>query len=251
MIIAVIGGSGLYDFQGLTIDKTEQVATPYGDPSADITLGSFEQHRVLFLPRHGKHHQIPPHKINYLANIWALNQLGAEAIITVNSVGGITEDLQPGDIVIPDQIIDYTHSRENTFNVDFSEGISHVEFAYPFDETVRKVLISSVTEQQEYRLVASGIYGCTQGPRLETAAEIKRMAGDGCTIVGMTAMPEAALAREKDIAYAAICTVANMAAGMGDERISMEDILQVMEKGNTHIRKLIRNTLMNLQQGSD
>ncbi len=246
MKIAIIGGSGLYNFQGLTIDKTVSVTTPYGEPSDDITVGKFENHTVLFLPRHGKSHQTPPHKVNYRANIWALKQLGAETIITVNSVGGISESLRPGDIVIPDQIIDYTHSRENTFYDDFSDGIQHVEFAYPFSQSLREVIIRSIEQPSEYLICSSGVYGCVQGPRLESAAEIRRMGRDGCTIVGMTAMPEAVLARELGIPYAGICTVANMAAGLGDERITMEDILEVMEKGLSHIQALIRNTLINL-----
>jgi len=250
MKIAIIGGSGLYDFQGFTVDKTVSLTTPFGKPSDEITIGKFEKHTLVFLPRHGKNHQIPPHKVNYRANIQALKQLGVDAIITVNSVGGIAESLQPGDIIIPDQIIDYTHSRENTFYDDFSDGVRHVEFAYPYSGALRKAIINSIAEDSEHGIVTSGVYGCVQGPRLETAAEIKRMGQDGCTIVGMTAMPEAVLAREMEIPYAGICTVANMAAGLTDELITMEDILKVMEKGVASIQELIRNTLINLSSHS-
>ncbi|MCP4411156.1 MAG: S-methyl-5'-thioinosine phosphorylase [Gammaproteobacteria bacterium] len=247
MKMAIIGGSGLYHFQNLNIMGKESISTIYGEPSADIIVGQLENQTVLFLPRHGIKHQIAPHKVNYRANIQALNNLGAEAIISINGVGGISPLLQPGDIVIPDQVIDYTYGRENTFYNDFSKGIQHVEFTYPFDEALRQNVIQSLSKQPDLRAVTSGVYGCVQGPRFETAAEIKRMATDGCTLVGMTAMPEAVLARELELPYVSICTVANMAAGISDEPIAMEDIMKFMEEGLSNIQELIRNTLISIE----
>ncbi len=247
MKMAIIGGSGLYHFQGLNIKGKESISTTYGEPSADIIVGQLENQTVLFLPRHGIKHQIAPHKVNYRANIQALKNLGAEAIISVNGVGGILPSLQPGDIVIPDQIIDYTYGRENSFYDDFSKGIQHVEFTYPFDEALRKKVLHSLSKQPELSAFTSGVYGCVQGPRFETAAEIKRMAKEGCTLVGMTAMPEAVLARELELPYVSICTVANMAAGISDELMAMEDILKFMEEGISNIQELIRNTLISME----
>jgi len=247
MKVAIIGGSGLYHFQGLKITGKESISTPYGEPSADIITGQLENQSVLFLPRHGTKHQIAPHKVNYRANIHALKSLGAEAVISVNGVGGISPSLQPGDVVIPDQIIDYTYGRDNTFFEDFSKGVQHTEFAYPFDEPLRNKVIQSLSKQINLRAVTTGVYGCMQGPRFETAAEIKRMAIDGCTIVGMTSMPETILARELEIPYVSICTVGNMAAGIGDELIAMEDVLKIMEKGLSAIQELIRNTLISIE----
>ncbi len=247
MKMAIIGGSGLYQFQGLNITGKESISTTYGEPSADIIVGQLENQTVLFLPRHGIKHQIAPHKVNYRANIQALKKLGAEAIISVNGVGGISPSLQPGDIVIPDQIIDYTYGRENTFYNDFSKGIQHVEFTYPFDKALRHNVIQSLSKQPDLRAVTSGVYGCVQGPRFETAAEIIRMATDGCTLVGMTAMPEAVLARELELPYVSICTVANMAAGINDEPIAMEDIMKFMEEGLSNIQELIRNALISIE----
>lgn len=241
MNIALIGGSGLYDFPELLVHAEERPMTSYGEPSDVIRIGTINQHQLMFLARHGNDHQIPPHKVNYRANIKALKELGAEKIIAVNAVGGIADNLQAGDIVIPDQVIDYTYGREHTFYDDFSHGVEHIDFTFPFDETFRNELIRCNDKQPIH---TSGVYGCTQGPRLETSAEIQRMKIDGCTIVGMTAMPEAALARECGIPYISICTVANMAAGLTEELITMDDIFEVLASGLTRTKEMIHNYLI-------
>lgn len=243
MKIALIGGSGLYDFEGIDVLSTDMPDTPFGKPSDAIVTGTYHQHQLMFLARHGKQHQIPPHQVNYRANIRALKDLGAEQIIAVNAVGGIADNLQPGDIVIPDQIIDYTYGREHTFYDDFSAGVEHIDFTYPFDQSLRAELLSAKEHHEHIRIHSTGVYGCTQGPRLETLAEILRMKNDGCTLVGMTAMPEAALARECDLPYISICTVANMAAGLTDELITMDDVFKVLETGLQNTKELIKHYL--------
>ena len=245
MSIAVIGGSGLYNFNDLIIKEKIRPTTPYGDISDELVIGEFANTEVIFLPRHGIDHQIPPHKINYRANIWALREAGATSIIAINAVGGIADGMKAGDIVIPDQIIDYTYGREHTYSDGNSGSVLHIDFSQPFDEKLRSILIRSVHTEDAYNCHTQGTYGCTQGPRLESAAEIQRHKNDGCTVVGMTVMPEAALARELSIPYVAINIVANLAAGLATEKITMEEISQVVENGLSHIQEIIKNTLQN------
>ena len=244
MTIAIIGGSGLYNFKDLIVRKKIRPATPYGDISDELVIGEFAEKNVLFLPRHGCTHQIPPHKVNYRANIWALKEAGVSHIIAINAVGGIADYLTSGDIVIPDQIIDYTYGREHTFSDGNSGTVQHIDFSQPFDEKLRAIVIGSLNPQGPYNCHSKGVYGCTQGPRLETAAEVQRLKNDGCTVVGMTVMPEAALAKELSIPYVAINIVANLAAGLSAELITMEEITQVVEKGHRHIQGIIKNTLL-------
>ena len=212
--LAIIGGTGLALLKTLTITGREIVHTPYGEPSGPVTHGQICGKEIVFIPRHGYGHIIPPHKINYLANMWALKELGAEKILAIAAVGGISANLKPGQLVIPDQIIDYTHSRVATF---FEEGLKHVthtDFTEPYCTDLREILIK-VCKKEKIECVYNGTYGATQGPRLETAAEINRLERDGCTIVGMTGMPEAALARELGVCYSTCAVVANHAAGRG------------------------------------
>jgi 5'-deoxy-5'-methylthioadenosine phosphorylase len=255
MSYAVIGGSGLYQFAGLDIVEQQKCNTPFGEPSDVITVGKLKgaagQHSVYFLPRHGSKHHLPPHQVNYRANLFALRELGVKQVLAVNAVGGIASTLQAGDIVIPDQIIDYTYGREHTFsdgrgNIISGEQVHHVDFTQPFDEALRQKIISAARNSNKTAIgnvVEQGVYGCTQGPRLETAAEIRRMAHDGCTLVGMTAMPEAALARELNLAYASISIVANMAAGLSDIPLTVEDIHAVVSQGIARIQLLIKTTV--------
>ncbi len=243
--IAIIGGTGLTSLKNLKIIKREMVQTPYGDPSAPLTHGELDGHEMVFLPRHGAGHTIPPHKINYRANIWALKDLGVEHILAVAAVGGISKEMTPTHLVIPDQIIDYTWSRINTF---FEEGLSqvvHVDFTHPYDDTLRQALIASC---RELGLGASerGTYAATQGPRLETAAEIDRLERDGCHIVGMTGMPEAALAREQGLNYACLAVVANAAAGRSDEALTMEAIEKYLSQGMDNVREVLGRTISRL-----
>jgi len=243
--LAIIGGTGLTSLKGLEIIRREVMHTPYGEPSAPLTFGEMAGNEVLFLPRHGAGHTIPPHKINYRANLWALKESGVEQVIAVNAVGGIRADMTPGRLVIPDQIIDYTWSRTNTY---FEEGLSqvtHIDFTEPYCEVLRQSMIHCATEVG-VAVIGEGTYAATQGPRLETAAEIDRLERDGCDLVGMTGMPEAALARELELCYACLAVVANMGAGRGEEEITMEMIEHHLGKGMADVRALLEQIVPKL-----
>ncbi|WP_266167929.1 S-methyl-5'-thioinosine phosphorylase [Dyella subtropica] len=222
--LAVIGGSGLYSFPGLENATRHSVDTPFGPASGDVVIGDFAGKRVAFMARHGESHTVPPHRVNYRANLWALHSLGARTVIGVNAVGGIRADMGPRVIVVPDQVIDYTHGRYTSFcDVEGAE-VKHIDFSEPYTESLRRNLINAAS-QAGIAVIDGGCYGATQGPRLETRAEIARMKRDGCDLVGMTGMPEAVLARELDLAYACLALVANFAAGCGDEaEISIDEI---------------------------
>ena len=198
-MLAIIGGTGLSELEGFEIEESIEIKTPYGNPSAAIEKGLLKQIPVLFLARHGKSHRFPPHAVNYRANIWALQSLGVTKIVGVNAVGGIPENMGPEVIVIPDQVIDYTWGRESSFSEVGS--VIHADFTYPYTAEVRQLILAAA-ENAGVPVLDGGVYGATQGPRLETAAEIDKLERDGCDIVGMTAMPEAILARELDIQYA-------------------------------------------------
>ena len=241
-MIGIIGGSGLTALAGLHITEQIQMQTPYGEPSAPLIKGRFQNQPVLFLPRHGAQHTLPPHLINYRANLWALHHLGARDIIAVAAVGSMNATMPPGQLVIPDQIIDYTWGRESSL---FSEGFSpdkHIDFTYPYDESLRQRLLAAAKSVQ-LQVSDGGTYAVTQGPRLETAAEIRRIQKDGADIVGMTAMPEAALAREMNMAYATLAVVANVAAGLGTETLSMDSINDTVAQAMQKVLTLISATL--------
>ncbi len=242
-MLAIIGGSGLYSL-GEEFELEEQIPrnTPYGDTSADILLGRWQGISLSFLPRHGPGHRVPPHRVNYRANIWALKQLGVAQIIAVNAVGGISADSPPLALVLPDQIIDYSSGREHTFFDGDDDQVSHVDFSWPYSARLRSILLEAGL-QQEQLLVASATYGSTNGPRLETASEITRMRQDGCDVVGMTGMPEAALARELEIDYACIALVVNWAAGVEESVISMQEIQACMERGMQQVKALLLATV--------
>ncbi|MCK9396560.1 MAG: S-methyl-5'-thioinosine phosphorylase [Methylobacter sp.] len=235
--LAIIGGTGLTQLSDLNIIKREQLDTPYGQPSAEFVTGELNGSWIIFLARHGNPHTIAPHQINYRANIWGLKQLGVEQIVAVAAVGGITGDMAPAHIAIPDQIIDYSYGRKHTFFED--ETVTHIDFTYPYNQKLRSRLISAAA-QANIKISPLGTYGCTQGPRLETAAEIRRMERDGCDLVGMTGMPEAALAKELDMDYAAISVVANWAAGKSEGEITMDEIERHLHKGMANTAELLK-----------
>ena len=237
--LAIIGGTGLTQLGDLIIIKRDKLTTPYGAPSADFITGELNQKEVIFLARHGNPHTIAPHKINYRANIWGLKQLGVEQIIAVAAVGGITEAMLPAHIAIPDQIIDYSHSRLHTFFEDENYPVTHIDFSYPYSQKLRSILIVAAAKAN-INITPIGTYGCTQGPRLETAAEISRMEKDGCDLVGMTGMPEAALAKELGMDYAAISVVANWAAGKTTGEITMAEIEQNLHIGMDNMAQLLK-----------
>lgn len=234
--LGIIGGSGFYSFPEMENTRTESVSTPYGE--VVVQLGSVGELSVAFIARHGEQHKTLPHKVNYRANIAALAAVGVGRIIALNAVGSISTEHAPDTFTVPDQIIDYTYGRAHTFADEESGLNQHVDFSFPFDAQLRLQLLE-VLEEKGFAYTAQGVYACTQGPRLETAAEIRRLAKDGCEIVGMTMMPEAALAREKNIRYASICLCVNWAAGVSDEEISMDDIVARLNKFNTKLRELL------------
>ena len=243
--IAIIGGTGLTSIQGLEISGSKIIHTPFGEPSGPLLQGVFSGNSVYFLPRHGAAHTIPPHKINYRANIWALKNAGVEKIISVNAVGGIREDMQPSTLIIPDQLIDYTVSRVNTFFEESLNEVVHIDFTQPFCEELRGLIIAAA-ESNSIDIIKDGTYAATQGPRLETAAEINRLEKDGCHLVGMTCMPEAALAREQELCYASISVVANLAAGRGKDELTMDIIEKNLNKGIEQVRKLLEAVIPTL-----
>ena len=239
-MLAVIGGSGLSQLANLDVSHREVLRTPYGEPSGAVTFGQICGRPVAFLARHGYGHTIPPHEVNYRANIWALAQRGALAIISVASVGSIRADLKPGDIVIPHQIIDYTWGRKSTFHEGPDCTLTHIDFTEPYDRALRERLIAAVAATG-IPVSLGAVYAATQGPRLETAAEINRYERDGVDVVGMTGMPEAALAREIGVPYAAISVVSNYAAGRADSAagISFAAIEGVLVESMGRVRTII------------
>ena len=237
--LAVVGGTGLYRFPGLENIERHDLDTPYGKPSGSIVCGTAAGRRVAFLARHGEGHSIAPHRINYRANLWALHELGARRIVGVNAVGGIRDDMAPRVIAVPDQIIDYTSGRLTSFCDADDAEVKHIDFSAPYSAGLRTALIEAA-KNAGVPVVDGGCYGATQGPRLETRAEIARMRRDGCDLVGMTGMPEAALARELECEYACLALVANWAAGCGDEvEISLAEIFANLEAATAEVPKII------------
>lgn len=239
--IGIIGGSGLTDLKNLEITRREVIRTPYGEPSAPIVFGKLGGREILFLPRHGPGHTIPPHQINYRANIWALKDAGVKKVIAVAAVGAIT-NLEPKLILIPDQIIDYTYGRAHTYFDGDSRQVKHVDFTNPYCEELREELISSI-KSAKINAVFAGTYGATQGPRFETTAEINRLENDGADIVGMTGMPEAGLARELGLCYATIAVSANPAAGKSKEIIDIKQVEKTLEQGMEQVRKILEHAI--------
>lgn len=239
-MLAIIGGSGLTQLANLEVTHREVMRTPYGDPSGAVTFGQLGGQPVAFLARHGYGHTIPPHEVNYRANLWALHKIGASGVVSVASVGSIRADLKPGDIVIPHQLIDYTWGRKSTYHEGCGVAVRHVDFTDPYDPALRQQLIEAAA-RAGMTVSDAAVYAVTQGPRLETAAEIDRFERDGADLVGMTAMPEAVLARELGLPYAAINLVANYAAGRADSRhgISFDAIEQVLQESMGRVRTII------------
>ncbi|MBK8287169.1 MAG: S-methyl-5'-thioinosine phosphorylase [Ahniella sp.] len=242
--LALIGGTGLYQFPGLVVSERVRPDTPFGAPSGDIVIGELAGKRVAFLARHGESHTIAPHRVNYRANVFALHALGAKRVIGVNAVGGIRADMGPKVVVIPDQIIDYTHGRFTSFcDVDGAK-VDHIDFSEPYTESLRQSLIAAAA-RAGVEVVKDGCYGATQGPRLETRAEIARMQRDGSDLVGMTGMPEAALARELGLEYACIALIANWAAGCGDQaEISLDEIFANLAECTAQVPKIVSAMLV-------
>jgi 5'-methylthioinosine phosphorylase len=227
--LAIIGGTGVDSLDGVIEARRLAVTTPWGNPSGALVEGHRDGRRLLFLQRHGEPRSLPPHRINYRANLWALRDAGASAIVAINAVGGISAGMNPGDLVIPDQLIDYTWGRAHSFDSAEAGPPVHIEFTEPYDGPLRAALLAAAVNAAE-PCRDGAVLGVTQGPRLETAAEIRRLARDGCDLVGMTAMPEAALARELALPYASVCMVVNAAAGLGDEPLTLDAMRSVLAR---------------------
>jgi len=245
-LTAIIGGTGLNELVGLQLTESKTVKTQWGAPSSELQFGLLGEQSVVFIARHGSHPHIPPHKVNYRANIQALKDCAVDNIIAVAAVGGITQNMWPQRIVIPDQIIDYSYGREQTFFSENLADVVHIDFSFPYQRRLRQQLLSAAG-QLNLNPVDGAVYAATQGPRLETAAEVLRLERDGCDIVGMTGMPEAALARELDIPYACCALVVNWAAGKaGQAEIKHEDMRQTIEQGMGNIRQLLVASIADL-----
>jgi purine nucleoside phosphorylase len=234
--LGLIGGTGL-DHWGTAV-RSHNISSIYGQPSADLAEYCVGDVQLFFLPRHGGQHEIPPHAVNYRANIDVFRQLGVEGIVAVNAVGAISAGNQPGTLTVPDQLIDYTWGREHTFSLKAGDALLHAEFAAPFDGHLRSQLVKAALVAQ-IDIIDGACVGVSQGPRLETAAEIRRFEQDGCDIVGMTSMPEAVLAREAGLDYASLCINANWAAGLQQEPVSMDAIEATLAAAMVKVRKLL------------
>ncbi len=239
-MLAIIGGSGLTKLSNLDQTHQEVVRTPYGEPSGALTFGNVCGRPVVFLARHGYGHTIPPHRVNYRANLWALAESGADGVVSVASVGSIRADLKPGDIVIPDQIIDYTWGRDATYFDGGNSQVTHVDFTEPYDIELRDRIAAAATSAA-IDVKIGAVYAATQGPRLESKAEINRLERDGADVVGMTGMPEAVLARELRLPYAAVNVVANYAAGRADSRhgIHFSTVEPILQEALGRVRLII------------
>jgi len=238
-MLGLIGGTGLNQLKGLSIEEHRWVETPYGEPSAALSFGELNGCPVVFIARHGDPHRIAPHLINYRANMSALKQVGVTSVLAINAVGGIHESLGPSEVAIPDQIIDYTYGREHTlYDGIHSESLEHVDFTFPYTEAIRRLLITAAKESG-VSVLERAVYGATQGPRLESAAEIRKYRNDGCDMVGMTGMPEAVLARELELNYACVALSVNWAAGLSDSIITMDDIHLAVDQGMGKVHQII------------
>ncbi len=239
--LGIIAGSGIQELGCEDVVEMKGIETPYGMPSDHYRICRISGAEVVFLPRHGIPHHIPPHRINYRANLWGFREFGVKEIISINAVGGINKGLRPGDIVIPDQIIDMTHGRENTF-FDRDEVV-HVDLTEPFCNSLRE-LICSAGENIRVPLIRSGTYVCTNGPRLETGAEIRFFSMIGADIVGMTVMPEAALAREMEVCFASISVITNYAAGISKGKLTTKEVVDTMRSSIEKVGTLLREFMI-------
>ena len=239
-LVAIIGGSGLSQLGNMEVTLRRVARTPYGEPSGALTFGRIRGRDVVFLARHGYGHTIAPHEVNYRANIWALKDAGADCVVSVASVGGIRADIAPGMLLLPDQVVDYTWGRAATYFEGAGVPVNHIDFTEPYSPALRRKLLKAAAGAKE-QILDGGVYAATQGPRLESAAEITRLERDGAHVVGMTGMPEAALAREVSLDYATIAVVANYAAGRGDSKraVPLDKIGEILDGAMVRVRRII------------
>lgn len=247
--LAIIGGSGFAALPGLEVTASAVAETPWGVTAAPLVQGTLAGQSVLFLARHGAGHTVPPHLVNYRANIAALAAAGATRIVALGAVGGIGPAFGPGVLAVPDQLIDYTHGRASSFHDGGDSGVVHIDFTWPYDADLRRSLLAAAVAAG-VSTHDGGVYAVTQGPRLETAAEVRRLARDGCDLIGMTAMPEAALAREQGIAYATLAFVVNWAAGITTREITMAEIERNIADCGAGIDRLLRQLVVVREAGA-
>lgn len=243
--VGIIGGTGLTTLAGLEITGETEYTTPWGSPSAPLVEGQLGNQKVVFLSRHGNPHRIPPHQVNYRANLRALYDAGVRTVVGVNAVGGIHREMGPAHVVIPDQIIDYTWGRPSTFFEGDLEETTHIDFTWPYDADARATLVAAA-KGRSVPFSDFGVYAATQGPRLETAAEIRKLERDGCDLVGMTGMPEAVLAAELGMRYVCLALVVNWAAGKSDHIITMEEIEEAIEQGMSGVKSILEASMADL-----
>ena len=234
--LALVGGTGLTELQESAEVLTPD--TPYGAPSAPIRVVAETPIRLLFLPRHGNPHRFPPHCVNYRATLWALREAGADHVLAVYAVGGLHEPYGPATLVAPDQLIDYTWGRQHSYSDSPDAPLVHVDFTYPFEGPLRRALLAAA-QRSGLNVLDGGCLGVFQGPRLESAAEISRARRDGCDIAGMTALPEAGLARELGVDYAGLAVVSNWGAGVSDDLLSEDDIAATLREPMGRVRELV------------
>lgn len=241
-MIGIIGGTGVYDIlNDAKIIETFEIDTPYGK-SPEISLFELNNKKLAFIARHSKNHDFPPHKINYRANIWALNSIGVNKVLATNAVGSVKEEIPPGSIVIPDDFIDFTKLRPNTF---YDDEICHIDMTEPYCPSIRKIL------RKNKNIVDGGVYLCSEGPRFETKAEVKMFERLGATVLGMTGLPELVLAREMEMCYVSICTVSNYSTSIADEKLTMDEVLEIMNEQKTEVVSLIKNTIAEIDENEE
>jgi 5'-methylthioinosine phosphorylase len=248
-MLAIIGGRGLTELENLKITHRQVMRTPFGEPSGAFLFGTLNGHEVIFLARHGFGYTIPPHLVNYRANLWALREQGVSDVVSVATVGGIRADLIPGSLVVPDQVLDYTHGRDYTFFGNRNTSYRNIDFTLPYSSKLRSRILRGA-EQVQQPCLDGGVYATTQGPRLDSIAEINRYERDGADMVGMTGMPETALAKELDMSYATIAVVVNYAAGRGDSQtsINMEGVNATARTAMDSVRAILE-CVVNCEDG--
>lgn len=241
-MIGIIGGTGIYSPKSVTDVEVKKVDTPFGE-SPEIKIVEFDGEPVAFLPRHGKSHGVPPHRVNYRANIYALKEIGVDRIISTNSVGSINESFAPGDVVIPHDFLDFTKGRESTF---YDDLVVHIDVSSPYCGEIRSALLKAAGPVSN--VFGEGVYACTQGPRFETPTEIKMIKTLGGDIVGMTGVPEVVLAREMEMCYGSLCIVANFAAGIKEDKLTAREVTDVVKKNKESLRKIIADAVKNIPE---
>jgi len=243
--LAVIGGSGVYNIEGARVLDRRQIKTPFGDPSDEVTIVDFDGTQVAFLPRHGRGHRVTPTEIPVRANLWALKSLGVKSLIAISAVGSLQEEYAPGDWVLPNQVIDRTKGRVQTF---FGDGIvGHVGFADPFCNDLSAIVEANLRESGVAKIHTGATYLCMEGPAFSTRAESHLYRSWGCGIIGMTAIPEAKLAREAEIAYALIGMVTDYDCWREEEEaVTVDAVMAVMKKNSEGIKRVLPRVLQSI-----